>query len=260
MFTPIIKSLLDKLCLLKKSSAIFLCLLFNLRNGSYFSEETFIISHILHDNNARSAAFGESSFLNIKGHPEVSVKTGTTNDRKDNWTIGYSAYAVVASWVGNNDNSEMSGAVSGVSGASPIWNRIMKEVLDKAEEGFYNSEEKEHVWPEQPANVIGTNVCVDTGIKAGGTPETPDCASRFEYFLKDSIPSTIKGGMQDVGYDKRTQLFIDENTPPEEIETRQQRVIYDPLDTFLCLDCPVLPSSQSARVSYPLVAKPTKNP
>ena len=223
-------------------------------------DTTFIISHILHDNNARSAAFGESSFLNIKGHPEVSVKTGTTNDRKDNWTIGYSAYAVVASWVGNNDNSEMSGAVSGVSGASPIWNRIMKEVLDKAEEGFYNSEEKEHVWPEQPADVIGTNVCVDTGIKAGGTPETPDCASRFEYFLKDSIPSTIKGGVQDVGYDKRTQLFIDENTPPEEIETRQQRVIYDPLDTFLCLDCPVLPSSQSARVSYPLVAKPTKNP
>ncbi|OGM03669.1 hypothetical protein A2124_03170, partial [Candidatus Woesebacteria bacterium GWB1_37_5] len=83
-------------------------------------ETTFLISHILQDNNARSAAFGATSFLNVKNHPEVSVKTGTTNERKDNWTIGFTPYAVVATWVGNNDNSKMSGAVSGISGASPI--------------------------------------------------------------------------------------------------------------------------------------------
>ena len=41
-------------------------------------------------------------------------KTGTTNERRDNWTIGYTSLALVVSWVGNNDNSEMSGAVSGV--------------------------------------------------------------------------------------------------------------------------------------------------
>ncbi|OGM21773.1 hypothetical protein A2714_04365, partial [Candidatus Woesebacteria bacterium RIFCSPHIGHO2_01_FULL_38_9] len=107
-------------------------------------EVTFLISHILHDNNARSDAFGASSFLNVRNHPEVSVKTGTTNERRDNWTIGYTSLALVVSWVGNNDNSEMSGAVSGVSGASPIWNVIMREVLDKAEEGNYDDVEDGH--------------------------------------------------------------------------------------------------------------------
>ena len=91
---------------------------------------TYLVSHALLDNNARSAAFGAQSFLNVSGHPEVSVKTGTTNDRRDNWTIGYTPQAVVVTWVGNNDNEPMSGAVSGISGASPIWNRIIKAVLD----------------------------------------------------------------------------------------------------------------------------------
>ena len=220
-------------------------------------EVSFIISHILHDNNARSAAFGESSFLNVKGHPEVSVKTGTTNDRRDNWTIGYTSFALVASWVGNNDNSEMSGAVSGVSGASPIWNTIMRQVLDKAEKGEYDPEEEGHAWPRQPDGVVGANVCATTGV----IPKEGDqCPTRFEYFLKDTIPSTIAGGFQDVHYDRRTGLFIDENTPPDQIEIRGQNVIYDPLGTFICLDCPVSPASQSAKISYPIIAKPSQSP
>ena len=218
---------------------------------------TFLISHILHDNNARSAAFGSSSFLNVKNHPEVSVKTGTTNDRKDNWTIGFTPLAVVATWVGNNDNSEMSGAVSGVSGASPIWNVIMKEVLDKTENGYFSQEDKGHVWPLQPGSVTGANVCATTGILP---KEGEGCPTRFEYFLKGTTPTFVAGGFQDVGYDKRTGGFIDENTPPEFIENRGQNVMYDPLGTFLCLDCPIPPASQSAKVSYPIVVKPTQKP
>ncbi len=91
-------------------------------------EVTFIISDILADNNARSAAFGSSSQLVIPGHT-VSVKTGTTNDLKDNWTIGYTQEYLAATWVGNNDNSSMSYVASGVTGASPIWNGIMRKVL-----------------------------------------------------------------------------------------------------------------------------------
>src|SRR3989344_1875040 len=230
---------------------------------------TFLISHILHDNNARSAAFGTSSYLNIKGHPEASVKTGTTNDRKDNWTIGYTPLAVVVAWVGNNDNSEMGGAVSGVSGASPIWNEIMRKVLDKAEDGYYDliddslpseaSAKEGHVWPMQPDSVTGANVCATTGIvPKEGEASSPEgsgpagCPTRYEYFLKGTAPSQIAGGFQDVGYDKRTGGFINEETPPEFIETRGQNVIYDPLGTFLCLDCPVSPASQSAKISYPI--------
>ncbi len=65
---------------------------------------TYLISHILLDNNARSGVFGTSSYLVIGGHPEISVKTGTSNDKRDNWTIGYNPDVLVAVWAGNNEN------------------------------------------------------------------------------------------------------------------------------------------------------------
>ncbi|KKS03286.1 MAG: Penicillin-binding protein, 1A family, partial [Candidatus Curtissbacteria bacterium GW2011_GWA2_41_24] len=90
---------------------------------------TFLISHILSDNNARSLVFGPSSLLNIGGKT-VAVKTGTTDDKRDNWAVGYTPSVVVGTWVGNNDNSEMDQKVSsGVTGATPIWNRVMSEIL-----------------------------------------------------------------------------------------------------------------------------------
>ncbi|PIV08825.1 penicillin-binding protein, partial [Candidatus Roizmanbacteria bacterium CG03_land_8_20_14_0_80_39_12] len=69
-------------------------------------EIAFIISHILSDNNARSDAFGLNSYLNIPGKT-VAVKTGTTNDKKDNWAVGFTKGITVGVWVGNNDNTVM---------------------------------------------------------------------------------------------------------------------------------------------------------
>lgn len=92
-------------------------------------EIAFILSDILADNNARSAAFGPNSTLNIPGKT-VSVKTGTSNDKRDNWTIGYTPSYVVTVWVGNNDNSPMDPQLtSGITGAAPIWNQVMTELL-----------------------------------------------------------------------------------------------------------------------------------
>lgn len=89
----------------------------------------FIISDILADNNARSLAFGSSSPLTIPGQ-RVSVKTGTSDNKRDNWTIGYTDDFVVTVWVGNNDNSPMSESLaSGISGAAPIWNRLMTTLV-----------------------------------------------------------------------------------------------------------------------------------
>jgi 1A family penicillin-binding protein len=89
----------------------------------------FIISDILRDNNARSAAFGANSNLVISGKT-VSVKTGTSNDKRDNWTIGYTPSSVIVVWVGNNDNSPMDPLLtSGVTGAAPIWHDIMTELI-----------------------------------------------------------------------------------------------------------------------------------
>ncbi|RJQ27521.1 penicillin-binding protein, partial [Candidatus Parcubacteria bacterium] len=89
----------------------------------------FIVSDILADNQARSLAFGLNSPLNIPGY-KVSVKTGTTDNKRDNWTIGYTNNLVVATWVGNNDNSPMSPYLtSGITGAAPMWNKIMTNLL-----------------------------------------------------------------------------------------------------------------------------------
>lgn len=90
----------------------------------------FIISSILSDNKARESSFGPNSQLVIPGHV-VAVKTGTTNSKRDNLTIGYTRDFLTAVWVGNNDNSPMDQQlVSGVTGAAPIWNRVMTHILD----------------------------------------------------------------------------------------------------------------------------------
>ncbi|KKQ02200.1 MAG: Penicillin-binding protein, 1A family [Candidatus Roizmanbacteria bacterium GW2011_GWA2_36_23] len=109
----------------------------------------YIISDILSDNFARQWAFGSRSQLEIPGY-QVAVKTGTTNDKKDNWTIGYTPEFMVVVWVGNNDNSPMHPQLaSGVTGAAPIWNRVMSFVLKN-----YSSESK---WFSKPEDLLEKN-------------------------------------------------------------------------------------------------------
>lgn len=88
------------------------------------------ISDVLSDNIARTPTFGSNSQLKIDGY-DVAVKTGTTNNNKDAWTVGYSPNVVVGVWAGNNDNTPMK--KGGVSVAGPIWNKFMRLVLQKNE-------------------------------------------------------------------------------------------------------------------------------
>jgi membrane peptidoglycan carboxypeptidase len=213
-------------------------------------EPAFIISHILQDNNARSAAFGASSFLNVSGHSEVSVKTGTTNDLRDNWTIGYTPQILVATWVGNNDNTPMSRAVSGVSGASPIWNEVIKSALDRSEKGEFNSNDEGHAWPNQPDGIVGSNVCVTNGNRPDN-PDDPGCATRFEYFLKDHVGAGIESGSKDIEVFKDTGQVVYQEVPPEQKHVQNHPFLLDPLGTLICLDCPT--ASQSANINYPLI-------
>lgn len=89
----------------------------------------YIISDILADNPARTPAFGPNSALVIPNH-KVSVKTGTTDNKKDNWTVGYTPEYLVAVWVGNNNGDPMNPYLtSGITGAAPIWQRVMMYLL-----------------------------------------------------------------------------------------------------------------------------------
>lgn len=111
---------------------------------------TKILSSILSDNDARTPTFGANSILNIKDR-EVAVKTGTTNENKDAWTIGYTPSIAVGVWVGNNDNKPMKKGGSALAG--PIWNDVMSEALKKLPvESF---EKQEPIDPSTPPIIRG---------------------------------------------------------------------------------------------------------
>ncbi len=86
------------------------------------------INSILSDNNARAGAFGARNDLYLGDRP-VAAKTGTTQDFRDGWTIGYTPGLAVGVWAGNNDNSKMKRA-GGIYAAAPMWNKFMKRVLE----------------------------------------------------------------------------------------------------------------------------------
>lgn len=201
-------------------------------------ETAFLISHILLDNNARMEAFGPSSSLVVPGHA-VSVKTGTTNDLRDNWTIGYTPQYLVATWVGNNNNTPMNNAlVSGVTGAAPIWNKIIRHVLNG----------KPDIWPKQPDGIVGARVCTTTGLLPPNQPESdtqgndsgsqPDealgCPTRFEYIIKGTAPRS-SSSRQTVAIDKATgDLASADQT--DNIEMQEHDIAWDGI-TRWCLDC-----------------------
>ena len=187
-------------------------------------EAAFIISHIIQDNNARSAAFGSSSELVIP-NKSVSVKTGTTDDLRDNWTIGYTPNFMVAVWVGNNDFTPMNqGVASGLTGASPVWNRVMTYLLEK----------QPNLPPVKPAGVYGTQVCNDTGVIASKQGDGFNCPTRFEYMIKGTnSPGGIK--KEQIPINKDTDQYLPQEGNPA-VEMREKTVLQDMFSKY-CLDC-----------------------
>ncbi|MBI4067239.1 transglycosylase domain-containing protein [Candidatus Gottesmanbacteria bacterium] len=193
------------------------------------AETSFLISHILLDNNARSTAFGSSSFLNIRGHT-VSVKTGTTDDKRDNLTIGFTPNFLVATWVGNNDNTPMNPYLSsGITGAAPIWNQIMT----------YTLKNQPDLWPKQPSGIVGAQICSLSGkMPPNSDPNAPDkgCPTRYEYFIKGTIPTEGESLRHSITIDKTTHQPALPNQA-ENIENQDHDVLRDMFGLY-CLDCP----------------------
>ncbi len=151
-------------------------------------EIAYLISDILSDNDARKEVFGTRSLLVIPGHT-VAVKTGTTDDKRDNWTIGYTPSVVVGAWVGNNDNSPMSATLaSGVTGAAPIWRRIILAALSgKRDEAF-----------ARPGDVVE----MDVDAFAGGSP-VDGSATRKERFVRGTEPTVRSSVYETVKVSKK---------------------------------------------------------
>ncbi len=196
-------------------------------------ETAFLISSILSDNNARAAAFGYHSSLLIPHHT-VAVKTGTTNDMRDNWTIGYTPNILVATWVGNNDNTPMSYVASGVTGASPIWHDLMSLALKHYQTQANN-------WLQPTPNIKTVSVCVDSGVMPAADNH---CPVRPEFFIKGTVPTHLRL--------TKKQIWINRDThqPPvkpedfNNLELQEHLVASDPFTQDYCLDCEPLPEGQ----------------
>ncbi len=180
-------------------------------------EVAFIISNILLDNSARTTTFGSNSYLNITSR-QVAVKTGTTDDKRDNWTIGWTPNVVVVTWVGNNDNSPMGNVASGVTGAAPIWRKIILEAV----KGRPNEEFK------KPENVV--EVTIDA---LGGGQPVDGQGTRKEFFIKGTEPQGPGSIYKQIKVSKEdtNKLASDSEIEKGEYETRKF-IVFTESDPF----------------------------
>lgn len=134
------------------------------------SQTSFLISSILSDRRARAEVFG--STLNISR--PAAVKTGTSQNYRDSWTIGYTPSLVVGVWVGNNDSKEMN-RVAGALGAAPIWKAMMEKYLEGTLVENFNA----------PSGVLALRVCKNNGLVLNGKGGS---AGYQEYFINGTEP------------------------------------------------------------------------
>ncbi|NES78535.1 MULTISPECIES: penicillin-binding protein 1C [unclassified Okeania] len=147
-----------------------------------------LIANMLSDTHARAAEFGVNSALNLPF--PAAVKTGTSSDFRDTWTVGFTNDYTVAVWVGNFSGESMV-QISGVMGAAPLWNRIMLHLHEKKEATAF----------PPPKNMVQRPVCTISGLR----PKS-DCPSVItEYFYPEKLRE----------YEHLSALYSVENLPDE---------------------------------------------
>ncbi len=171
----------------------------------------YLMDDILSDNESRAASFGYNSALYFEDR-RVAAKTGTTNDFKDNWTMGFTPQIAVAVWVGNNDNEPMKD-VTGLSGAAPIWHEVMAYALrDQPAE-----------WYQRPPGLVDVTVDSVSGL----LPTDYSVGTRTEIFLDGSQPTTKDDVHQAFRINRENGKLATVYTPPELVEEKVYE-IYPP--------------------------------
>lgn len=174
-----------------------------------------LISDILSDNTARTPGFGPNSAL-LLDRP-AAVKTGTTSNFHDNWTVGYTPCdsitqrpgLAVGVWVGNANHEPMIN-VDGLSGAAPIWHQFTRAVLSGVPESDF----------DPPPGLVRVSVCTLSGL----LPTDLCPYQRLEWFIEGTQPQVHDTFYQEIMFDARTGLAATENTP---LEYRQTRLVLD---------------------------------
>ncbi|MGQ9625909.1 MAG: penicillin-binding protein [Anaerolineae bacterium] len=171
----------------------------------------YLMNTVLSDNQARVAAFGANNALQLKDRP-AAVKTGTTDDFRDAWCIGWTPQIAVGVWVGNSDNEPMN-RLPGSRGAAPIWNEIMEKAL---------SGKPVETW-EEPPGLKRVQVCSVSGLLP-----TEHCPHKvWEIFIEGTEPTTYCDIHQVFRINRETGKLATVYTPPELVEEKVYE-IYPP--------------------------------
>ena len=148
------------------------------------AQHAYLLTDILKDNEARTPTFGANSSL-VLDRP-AAVKTGTTNDVRDIWTVGYTPQLVTGVWVGNADGSPMNPRLSGIAGAGPIWNRFMRAALASQPKLDFTV----------PDGIQRVEICTATGAAADSS--CPPEQRRMEIFAANQLPAGAAPGVTPV--------------------------------------------------------------
>ncbi len=203
------------------------------------------ITSVLSDANARAPAFGAQSVLRLSR--PAAAKTGTTNDWRDNWTIGFTPEIVTGVWVGNANNSEME-HISGVTGAGPLWHNFMERVLaGRPVQDFF-----------VPVGMVRVEVCDESGLLP--TEYCPPDHRHSEIFLAEQAPTQPDTVWQKIKLDRTNGLLGSDlclDLVEEKIFT-----VYPPEARQWALDhnIPQPPTEQSPNCPLPAGPTPTPEP
>ncbi|MFB0545558.1 MAG: transglycosylase domain-containing protein, partial [Anaerolineae bacterium] len=171
-------------------------------------QHAYLITHILADNEARTPAFGPNSVLRLSR--PAAVKTGTTDDWRDSWTIGYTPDLVAGVWVGNSDNTPME-HISGARGAGPIWHNFMEEAIRG---------DPPRDFP-RPGGIETIEICADSGTR----PSRACPHRKLEIFAAGQGPLGPEHDIhQLIKIDRTTGQLATEFCPANVIEERYFQV------------------------------------
>ena len=173
------------------------------------TEAAYLMADIMSDDAARAPAFGSNTVLTLPDR-KIAAKTGTTNGFKDNWTMGFTPQVTVGVWVGNTDNESMEN-VTGLSGAAPIWNAVMRKYLA----------DKSATWYDRPPGVIERAICIPSGLLPTGACPT----QRNELFIAGQEPTQQDSIWQAFAIDTETGQLAGPTTPPERRSTRVYQML-----------------------------------
>ncbi|OIP70217.1 MAG: penicillin-binding protein 1C [Oscillatoriales cyanobacterium CG2_30_40_61] len=205
----------------------------NIKNSQVFIDTPVpwqLITNMLSDAHARSHSFGIDSVLNLPF--PVAVKTGTSSNYRDTWTVGFTTDYTVATWVGNFDGEGMEN-VSGVTGAAPLWNRILLHLHEIKEPTNFPS----------PEGLVQLPICATTGLRP-----TADCSGGIvlEYFDDQAIAEYEKKSSKLVLNSEYNEWLSRQSHP--ELTPNQLKIISPQADDYF-----VINSGETAKLEFKII-------